>query len=139
MKRNKILKTIFNVAIGIAAVVFAAFFFDMLGSVKYANRETEDPSISEMGVFEYRLEHKAFGEILKSYHTDRMGSMEPIEGCEKIYALAGYADNAFLRRVYEEKKDVENENICRERCAGFRNDLEPYAHAADEIDEILAK
>ena len=51
MKLNKILKTIFNIAIVIAAVLCLLFFVDMKGSFDHAKEHETVDIDSEMGTF----------------------------------------------------------------------------------------
>ena len=137
---NKGIKLVFNILIVVAAVVFIGCFAVMMDSFDY-RREQDSKGPKEVesskGVFDYRLKHKAYGEVTNKYFTDRMYSMEAPEGLEMTYLVSEYANTAFLRCVYEEKKDGEKERACREKLSGIRAKLGDYVTAADEIDEIL--
>ena len=136
---NKKLKLVFHILIGIAGIIFVLSFMDMMFSIQYANREIPDETESNVSVFEYKLKHRAYGEITNSYFTDRMQSMEVPEGEEKIYLTAEYANTAFMKRLYEEKKDEKMVKSCQERLADLSSKLGEYVHATVEIDEMIQK
>ena len=123
-----------------AAVAFFVCFVVMIDSFSYRKEQNakipEDEAMT-MRVFDYKLKHKAYGEILNSYFTDLYSSMEPPEAIAMTYYVSDYANTAFMRRVYEEKKDAERERACREKLARIRTTLGDYAYTADELDEIL--
>lgn len=104
---------------------------------KEQNAKIPEDEAMTMRVFDYKLKHKAYGEILNSYFTDLYSSMEPPEAIAMTYYVSDYANTAFMRRVYEEKKDAERERACREKLARIRTTLGDYAYTADELDEIL--
>lgn len=137
---NKKIKLVFNIIIVVAAVVFFLCFVDMIGSFKYRkDQDGKGPKEVEetMGVFDYRLRHKAYGEITNAYFTDRWGSMEAPQGLEMNYLVAEYANTAFLKRVYEEKKDEEKAQACERKLGSIRAMLGDYVTASDEIEEII--
>ena len=137
---NKKIKLVLNILIAVAVVVFLVCFVDMIDSFKYRKeQDSKGPEEAEMTmrVFDYRLEHKAYGEITEEYFTDRCNSMEAPKEIEMTYFVSEYANTAFLRRMYEEKKDEEKERDCREKLNSIREKLGDYITAADELDEIL--
>ena len=137
---NKKIKLLLNILIAVAAVAFFVCFVVMIGSFSYRkeqNAKIPEGEAMDMRVFDYRLKHKAYGEILNSYFTDLYSSMEPPEAIAMTYYVSDYANTAFMRRVYEEKKDAERERACREKLARIRTTLGDYAYTADELDEIL--
>ena len=137
MKLNKILKIVLNIAIVIAAFIFIVEASVLKQSGEYANKDMAEEYAGEMGVFEYKLRHKAYGEILKSYFTDRMYSMEAPEELSATYLVASYANTAFLNRIYQEKADKKNMAACDIKMEDIRSELGEYAYTADEIDEIV--
>ena len=134
---NKALKIILNILIAIASLVFLVYLFDMFASIKYANREVEDPAETYAGVFDYEIEHRAYGEIMGSYYSKRMDSFEPIPGYEDLYRVAEYAHNAFMSRVYEEKGDSVKASQNKEKIQTLRKGLGAYEFTADEIDGMI--
>ena len=134
---NKRLKVILNIMIIIAAIVFAVTFLELIASIQYANREVEDPAEVYAGVFEYELEHRAYGEIMGQYYVRRMKSMDPPAGYEDLYRVAEYAHTAFMTRVYDEKGDAEKASLYREKAATLRKELGAYEYTADDVDEML--
>lgn len=136
---NKKIKLILNILIAVAAVVLFVCFVDMMGSFKYRKEQDgKDKTLLNISGLEYKLRHKAYGELTNFYFTDRYKYMEaPEEESEVAYLVSEYANTAFLRRTYEEKKDEERERACREKLDGIRAKLGDYVVAADEIDEIL--
>ena len=137
MNKAKIAKVILNILIVIASLACLAMLFEMLGSFKYANREVEDPVETGMGVFEYDLKHRAYGEIVGGWYVDRMSSMEAPAGLEPTYRVAEYAHTAFMSRVYEETGDENAAAACAERRENLRSSLGDYGYAADEVDEMI--
>ncbi len=133
----RIAKVILNILIVIAALVCLAMLAEMMGSFKYANREVEDPAETGMMVFEYELEHRAYGEIVESWYVDRMSSMEAPAGLEPTYLVAEYAHTAFMSRVYEETGDEEAMAANSARREDLRNSLGHYRCTADEVDEMI--
>lgn len=136
---NKTIKLIFNILIGIAAVVFLVSLMDMILSIQYANREVPDETDTSVMVFEYKIAHRAFGEITNTYFTDRMQSMEAPKGKEKIYLAAEYANTAFMKHLYEEKKDEKKVQDCQGRMDQVSAGLGEYGHITAEIDEMIQK
>ena len=134
---NKKVKVILNILIAIAGIVFLVSFGEMVASFKYANRETENPAERTMSVFEYKLKHKAYGEILEDYYAKRLDSFEAPEGMEDLYRVAEYAHNAFMSRVYKEKKDKVMIRANYENTEKLRAQLGSYRYAADEVDDIV--
>lgn len=139
MKLNKILKTIFNIAIVIAAVLCLLFFVDMKSSFDHAKEHETVDIDSEMGTFNYKLKHKAYSEVVDHYFTDRMYSMTAAEGLEKQYLVAEYANTAFLRRIYAEKNDASAEKRCMDKLDDIRGKLDDYAYTAEEIDSVISQ
>ena len=137
MNKAKIAKVILNILIVIASLACLVMLVNMLDSFKYANREVEDPVETGMGVFEYKLKHRAYGEIVGSWYVDRMSSMEAPAGLEPTYRVAEYAHTAFMSRVYEETGDAEAVRANSERSRNVRNTLGDYEYAADEVDEMI--
>ena len=84
---NKILKVILNIMIVIASLAFFVCFVLMIQSFKYKNREVEDPAETYAGVFEYKLRHRAYGEIIGDYYSRRMDSFGPVAGYEDLYKV----------------------------------------------------
>ncbi|MBP5608412.1 MAG: hypothetical protein J6X66_09135 [Lachnospiraceae bacterium] len=134
---NKTAKVILTVLTVIAGLVFFALFVDMMGSFKYANRETEDPAESRMRVFEYKLRHKAYGEIMGTYYSLRLSDMEAQPGMEDIYNVAEYAHAAFMSRVYTEKGDESAVRSNAVKMDELKGSLGEYKYTADEIDEMI--
>lgn len=137
---NKKIKLVLNILIAAAAVAFFLCLVEMIGSFKYReeqNAKGPEEDKMTMRVFDYKLEHKAYGEITNTYFTDLYASMQAPKEIEMTYYVSDYANTAFLRRVYEEKKDAEKERACREKLVSIRTMLGDYTFAADELDEIL--
>ena len=134
---SKTVKVILNILIVFAGIFFLCSVIDLCGSIKYANRETEDPAESLMSVFEYELEHKAYDEVLSTYYVQRMSSLEAPEGMEAIYRVAEYAHSAFMMRVYEEKGDENKAGKCAANKKLLRNELGTYEYTADDLDRIV--
>ena len=134
---NKKLKLLFNILIVVAALGFLVSLVDLIGSIQYRNREVPDESAETMGVFDYKIKHKAYGEITNTYFTDRMYSMEAPAGIEKTYLVAEYANMAFLKRLYAEKGDSQKEQECLEKLNAIRAQLGDYAFTADELEKIV--
>ena len=136
---NKKLKIILNVLIVIASIVFCALFIDMTASIRYANRETEDPIESERRVFEYELSHRAYGEVVGDYYSDRLSHFEPQPGTEDIYNVAEYAHTAFMSEVYAAKGDERMIRANDARRQDTKDRLGAYAYTADEIDRLCQR
>lgn len=136
---NKKLKVILNILTVIAALIFLVMFVDMISSIRYAHREVEDPAESFAGVFEYELEHRAYGEIIGHYYTQRLDSFTPKPGYEDLYRVSEYAHTAFMTGVYEEKGDTAKASSCREKMKKMRAELGEYEYTADEIDGMVSR
>jgi len=136
---NKTLRVILNILIVIASLVLLVYIVDMISSFKYANREVEDPAETYAGVFEYLLDHRAYGEITDDYYCQRLDNWTPKAGYENLYKVAEYAHTAFMTRVYDEKGDKEKAALCREKTDSMRKDLGDYKYTADEVDTMIEK
>lgn len=136
---NKRLKVILNILIVAAAIAFFITFLNLMISIGYANREVEDPAETFAGVFEYELEHRAYGEIMGHYYSQRLKSLDPPAGYEDMYRVAQYAHTAFMTRVYDEKGDAEKSSLYEEKAAVLRFELGDYGYAADVVDEMLRR
>ena len=136
---NKTVKVIMNILTVIAGIILLASVIVMIGSFEYANREVEDPAESQRSVFEYKLKHKAYGEILGTYYSLRLDSFEAPEGMEDIYRVAEYAHTAFMSRVYAEKNDKDMISANAGRMEKLKSSLGAYAYTADEVDEIISR
>lgn len=136
---NKILKVILNILLVAASIAVAISLIDLIFSIQYANRETEDPAKTYAQVFEYELEHRAYGEIMGSYYSRRMQSFTPTAGYEDLYRVGEYAHAAFMSRVYDEKGDSGKASLNREKAKNLRKELGAYEYTADEVDEMLKK
>ena len=136
---NKTLKVILNILIVVACLGFLVSFIYLITSIRYKNRDVEDPVETYAGVFDYRLEHRAYGEVLTDYYVHRMSSLTAPEGYEDLYRVGEYAHTAFMSRVYEEKGDAERVSLCSEKMKSLRSQLGDYAYTADEVDEMIRK
>ena len=134
---NKAVKIILNILIVVAAIGLFISLILLGESIKYANREQEDPVETEISVFEYDLRHKAYGEVLRGYYVDRLDNYEAPAGMEDIYNVSEYAHYSFMSRVYEEKGDKAKLAANAEKLAGLRNQLGAYSYTADEVDAII--
>ena len=134
---NKTLKVILNILIVAAAIVFAISFLDLMFSIQYKNRDVEDPAETFAGVFEYELEHRAYGEIMGHYYVRRMDSFDPPVGYEDLYNVAEYAHTAFMTGVYEEKGDTAKASRYSKKAEELRGSLGSYEYTADVVDEML--
>ena len=134
---NKTVKVIMNILLVIAGLVFFVSLIGMISSFGYANRETDDPAETQKSVFEYKLKHKAYGEILDTYYVGRLDSFDAPEGMEDIYRVAEYAHAAFMSGVYAEKGDGDRSVRNSAQMEKLKGSLGTYAYAADEIDEII--
>ena len=135
---NKVIKLVFNILIVAAAVAFLASFVLMLNSFKYRKEQDgKAKTLLTMDGLNYKLKHKAYGELTNVYFTDRFKYMEAPKEVEVAYSVSEYANTAFLKRVYEEKKDEEKMRDSQEKLSGIRATLGDYTYAANEIDEIL--
>ena len=136
---NKVLKVILTVLIVIAALFFLVSFVDLVSSIRYAHREMEDPAETYVGVFEYELENRAYGEVMEDYYVRRMDNFTPEPGYEDLYRVAEYAHTAFMTRVYDEKGDSAKAASYREKTKNLRSELGSYEYTADEIDEMISR
>ena len=134
---NKTLRVILNILTVIALIAFVGCFLNFVSSIKYANREVEDPAETYAGVFEYELKHRAYGEIMGDYYVRRMKSFDPPAGYEDLYRIGEYAHSAFMSRVCEEKGDSGKESLYREKADKLRKELGDYEYTAGEIDEMI--
>ena len=136
---NKILKVTLNILIVTASIAFAVCFLNLIFSIQYANREVEDPAKTYAGVFEYELQHRAYGEIMGDYYVRRMKSYDPPAGYEDLYRIGEYAHTAFMSRIYDEKTDPKKADIYREKTKELRKELGSYEYTADEIESFLER
>ena len=134
---NKTLKVILNILIVAAAVAFFVSFLELAFSIRYANREKDDPAQTYAGVFEYELAHRAYGEIMESYYVRRMDSFDPPAGYEDLYRIGEYAHTAFMSGVYEEKPDPGKASLYKEKAKKLRSGLGSYEYTADEISSLI--
>lgn len=134
---NKKLKVILNILIVIAAIAFAISLLDLILSIQYANREVENPAETYADVFEYELEHRAYGEIVGSYYSQRLDSFTPPAGYENLYHVGEYAHTAFMTRVCDEKGDTKKAALYGTRADELKKELGSYEYTAAEIDEML--
>ena len=136
---NKVLKVILNILIVVFSLAFLVSLINLFSSIEYANREVEDPAETYSGVFDYEIEHRAYGEIMGSYYSRRMGSFTPEPGYENLYSVGEYAHTAFMTGVYEEKGDSKKASAYRDKTRELKKGLGAYEYTADEIDGMLAK
>ena len=134
---NKKLKVILNILIVAAAIALAVGFIDFIESSRYANREVEDPAETYAGVFEYQLEHRAYGEVISSYYSRRLDSFTAPAGYEDLYRVGEYGHDAFMIRVCDEKKDSKKASSYSQKTEKLRGELGAYKYTADEIDEMI--
>lgn len=136
---NKALKVILNVLLVAAAIGFLICFINLIFSIQYANREVEDPAKTYAGVFEYELEHRAYGEIMEDYYVRRLDNFDPEPGYEDLYRVSEYAHTAFMARVYDEKGDPGKASSYKEKTDTLRNGLGSYEYTADEVDDMIKR
>ncbi len=136
---NKALRVILNILIVIASLVLLVCIADLVTSINYANREVEDPAETYRGVFEYKLKHRAYGEIMGDYYVRRLDNFTPEAGYEDLYHVAEYAHAAFMAEVCEEKGESDKASSYREKASDSRGELGAYEYTADEVDEMLKK
>ena len=136
---NKVLRVILNILIVIASIALLVCVIDLIGSIKYANREVEDPAETYAGVFEYKLEHRAYGEIMGDYYVERLHSFSAPAGYEDLYRIGEYAHTAFMSRVCAEKGDSGKEALYKEKAQAIGKELGTYEYTAAEIDGMLDK
>lgn len=136
---NKKIKLILNIVIGLACVYSLACLIYMFTSFTYrAEQEKKKDTLeTDISLFEYKLRHKAYGEILSSYHVDRLDGLEVPEGYEKIYSTSEYAHLAFMRKIYEAEHNEAKVSACTQRMEELKKDLGKYKYTADEVEEIL--
>ena len=130
---------ILNILTVIAGLAFLVCLLDFVFSVKYKNREVEDPTETYAGVFEYELRHRAYGELMADYYARRLDTVTPQAGYEDLYKVAEYAHTAFMTRVYEEKGDAEKVSAYEEKKTALRSGLGAYTYTADEVDGMIEK
>ena len=136
---NKALRVVLNILIVAASSGCAVSFVYLISSIRYANREVEDPAVSYAGVFEYMLENRAYGEIMEDYYARRMYSFDPPAGYEDLYHVAEYAHNDFMIAVCDEKGDNDKASMYRQLAEAVRKELGAYEYTAGEVDEMLKK
>ena len=134
---NKKLKVILNILLVAAALAFFISFLNLLFSIQYANREVEDPAETYAGVFEYQLEHRAYGEIMSSYYSRRLDSFDAPAGYENLYRVGEYAHCDFMSKVCDEKGDTNKASMYTEKAAVLRGELGDYGYTADDIDGMI--
>ncbi len=134
---NKALRVILNILIVIAAVVFFICLLDLGFSISYANREIEDPAETFAGVLDYEIGHRAYGEVMGHYYSQRMKSFEPPAGYEDLYHVGEYAHTAFMSRVCDKKGDEAKASLYREKNGKAGNELGTYEYTAGEVDEMI--
>lgn len=137
--KSKKLNLLFNLLLAVAGFAFFLCLIYLITSIEYKNREIEDPVAADQRVFEYKLKHKAYNEIISSYYTDRLYDFEPKPGYEDSYRISQYAHAAFMRAVYEaqqnESKIMRNET----QLESLKSRLGSYSYTADDIEEVLRK
>ena len=136
---NKTLKVILNILIVIASIVFVVCFFYLISSIRYANREVEDPSETYKDVFEYEIKHRAYGEVMGNYYVRRMDNFDPPAGFEDLYRVGEYGHTAFMSRVCDENDDKEKATLYREKAERLRSELGAYEYTADEMDKMMSR
>ena len=136
---NKTLRVILNILLVVAVIAFAISCIDLIFSIQYANREEEDPAQTYAGVFEYKLEHRAYGEVLEDYYSRRLDNFEAPAGYEDMYRVAEYAHDAFMVKVCDGKGDTKKASLYGSRAENIRKELGAYKYTADEVDARLKK
>lgn len=134
---NKKIKLIMNIVIGIAGLAFFFVLIYMITSFQYAGREKEDPLPTDLSVFEYKLKHKAYNEILNSYYVQRMDELSAPEGYEEMFHVAEYAHTAFMSGIYSVKGDDGRIAANAAKRETIKKTLGKYAYIADEVDDML--
>ncbi len=137
--KNKKLNFIFNILLGIAGVAFFICLILYADSVKYKNREKEDPAEAHGRVFEYELRHQAYNEIISHYSADRLSNFEPQPGFEDSYRVAQYAHAAFMSAIYEAEQNESKAKRNDTTRESLKQGLGRYSYTADQIDEIIRK
>ena len=134
---NKAVKIILNILIVVASIGLFISLILLVESIGYAKSQKEDSTETDISVFEYRLENKAYGEILSGCYTDRMSKFDAPAGMEPIYNVSAYAHRSFMSREYEEKGDKDMVASNAEKMNALRNQLGAYSYTADEIDQMI--
>ena len=136
---SKRIKIVLNLLIVIAAIVFIVALIDMMGAIRNAHRETEDPVESAERQLAYKVSHRAYGEVMSTYYWKRSDFLEPEPGMEDLYHVAAYAHAAFMSRVYEENRDEQAALDNAGKMERLKKSLGAYAFTADEIDAMIKK
>ena len=139
MKNNKKLNLLFNILLVIAGLAFFCCLILLFDSIKYKNREVEDPTERDQRVFEYELKHQAYNEIVGHYSTDRLSDFDPQPGYEDSYRVSQYAHAAFMSAIYEAEQNESKAKRNEATRESLKKELGKYAYTADEIDEIIRK
>lgn len=137
--KNKKLNIFFNLLLGVAGFAFFLCLIYLITSIEYKNREIEDPVAADQRVFEYKLKHKAYNEIISSYYTDRLYDFEPKPGYEDSYRISQYAHAAFMKAIYEAQQDDSEIEKNERRMEILKKELGKYSYTADDIEEVLRK
>ena len=137
-KKKNTLNTILNILLVISGLAVLVCLLDAGMSVSYRKeQDAKDDTEEDLGVFEYRLEKGAYGEVLSGYYADRLSDFEPKEGYEETYHVAEYAHAAFMARIYEAKEDTERLQQCTKKMDTLRKELGLYIYTSDKIDAVL--
>ena len=136
---NRVLKIVLNILIVIASLVLLVSVVELVSSIKYANREQEDPAETYAGIFDYLLDKRSYGEVVDDYHFQRRKTFDPAPGYENLFRVGAYGHDAFMARVFDEMGDEPRASACRERMRSLRGEMGDYAFTADEIDERITK
>ena len=134
---NKKIKLIMNIVIGIVGLAFLLMLIYMITSFEYAGREKEDPLPTDLSVFEYKLKHKAYNEILSTYYAQRLSELSAPEGYEEMFHVAEYAHTAFMSGIYSVKGDDGRIAANAAKREAIKKTLGKYAYIADEVDDML--
>ncbi|MCR4897039.1 MAG: hypothetical protein K5891_09720 [Lachnospiraceae bacterium] len=135
---NKVVKIVLNILIVVASLILLVSIVNLASSIKYVNREVEDPAETYAGIFDYLLEKRSYGEVVDDYHFQRRETFDPTTGYENLFLVGEYGHDAFMARVFAEMGDDSRASACRERMRSLRGGMGDYAFAADEIDEMIA-
>ena len=131
---NKLLKTVFNILIVIAALgVLLMLFMIKDAAVKNATKEEKNVMTS----FDYEVRHRAYGEVADTYFIYDTKFLEVPVNFEETLLTAEYVNMSFMQGVYEEKGDQQKAKTCRDRQEAIKNELVQYRFTADEIDQIM--
>ena len=131
---NKLLKTVFNILIVIAALgVLLMLFMIKDAAVKNATKEEKNVMTS----FDYEVRHRAYGEVADTYFIYDTKFLEVPVNFEETLLTAEYVNMSFMQGVYEEKGDQQKAKACRDRQEAIKNELVQYRFTADEIDQIM--